>query len=134
MIQDGKLINPEVRIENSSECNANCIVCPREKLTRPKTIMGWGHFVGLVEQAYRLGATDISIFGYGEPLLDRDIAAKVNYVTNRGMESHITTNASLLTDEMTHDLLDAGLKNIRFSLHGTTPKLFHNVHRGLDWM
>jgi len=133
MIENGKLINPEVRIENSSKCNASCTVCPREKLTRTKTIMGWGHFVTLVEQSYRLGATDISIFGYGEPLLDRDIASKVNYATKRGMETHITTNASLLNMDLIHDLLDAGLKNIRFSLHGTVPKLFNIVHRGLDW-
>lgn len=133
MIENGKLINPEVRIENTSKCNGACVICPREKMTRPKTTMGWGHFVNLVEQSYRLGATDISIFGYGEPLLDIDIAAKVAYTTKRGMETHITTNASLLDMDMCHDLLDAGLKNIRFSVHAITPKLYHNVHRGLDW-
>ena len=133
MIENGKLINPEVRIENSSKCNASCTMCPREKMTRPKMTMGWGHFVHLVEQAYRLGATDVSIFGYGEPFLDRDIANKVRYATQRGMVTHITTNASELDIDMCHDLLDAGLKNIRFSIHATTPKLFHNVHRGLDW-
>ena len=133
MIENGKLINPEVRIENSSKCNADCTICPREKLTRPKVIMGWGHFIDLVRQAGMLGATDISIFGYGEPLLDRDVAAKVSYVTERGMDTHITTNASLLNRDMSYALLDAGLKHIRFSLHAITPKLYHNVHRGLDW-
>ncbi len=133
MIKDGRLINPEVRIENTSKCNAACVICPREKLTRPKTTMGWGHFVYLVKQVYGLGATDISIFGYGEPLLDKDIAAKIAYVTKHGMTTHITTNASLLSMDLIHDLLDAGLKNIRFSLHGITPKLFNSVHRGLDW-
>jgi len=133
MIKDGKVINPEVRIENSSKCNANCVICPREKLTRPRTTMGWGHFVNLVEQSYRLQATDISIFGYGEPLLDRDVASKVSYATQRGLDTHVTTNASLLNLDMCHHLLDAGLKNIRFSVHAITPKLYHNVHRGLDW-
>lgn len=133
MIKDGKLINFEVRIENTNFCNAKCIPCPRERMTRPKATMGRGYFCNLVEQAYKLGATAIGAFGYGEPLIDPGIVEKIDYISRRGMESHITTNGSLLSDSTIDGLLDAGLSHIRFSVHAITPKTYGMVHRGLDW-
>ena len=35
-----RLANPEVRIENTNACNARCVICPREKMTRPVVTMG----------------------------------------------------------------------------------------------
>ncbi|MHA2084993.1 MAG: radical SAM/SPASM domain-containing protein [Candidatus Thorarchaeota archaeon] len=133
MIKDGKLVNPEVRIENTNFCNARCTICPREKMTRPKAVMGRGQFCNLVEQAYRLGATAIGAFGYGEPLIDLGIIEKVEYISKRGMESHITTNGSLLRDSTIEGLLNAGLSHMRFSVHAITPKTYQMVHHGLDW-
>jgi len=133
MIKDGKLINPEVRIENTNYCNARCVICPREKMSRPKATMGRGYFCNLVEQAHYLGATAIGAFGYGEPLLDVGIVDKVEYIGKRGMEAHITTNASLLTEKLIYRLLDVGLSHIRFSVHATSPKIYQMVHHGLNW-
>lgn len=134
MFRDGKLVNPEVRIENTSKCNAACIMCPREKLTRPQVTMCWGKFVSLLDQCVKLGARAVSIFGYGEPLLDREIAKKVESATEMCLETYITTNCSLLDLNMAADLLDAGLKNIRVSIHATTPLRYNAVHRKLDWL
>jgi len=39
-----KLEHPEVRIETTNHCNAACVMCPREKMTRPKTTMSIDHF------------------------------------------------------------------------------------------
>ena len=125
-----QLINPEVRIENSSRCNANCIMCPREKLTRPQTIMPFSHFKDLVDEAESLGAEIISIFG--EPLLDPGVAAKVAYCTQLDLETFITTNASLLTRKMSKSLKKAGLTKLRISMHGTG-KNYESVHKGLSW-
>jgi hypothetical protein len=126
------LKNPEVRIENSSRCNANCIMCPREKLTRPQTMMSFHHFKKLVDEAESLGAEIISIFGFGEPLLDPGVAAKVAYCTQLGLETFITTNASLLTRKMAQGLKKAGLAKLRISMHGVG-KNYEAVHLGLSW-
>ena len=127
-----KLINPEVRIETDSRCNSNCIMCPRSYLTRPQVTMGFYHFKNLCAQAKNLGAKTISLFGFGEPLLDPTIAEKVALVTTLGMDSFITTNASLLTESVTHKLLDAGLTQIRFSVHGLGDT-YNKTHVGLSW-
>ena len=127
-----KLQNPEVRIENCSICNANCIICPREKLTRPKMIMTNKHFAHIVNQAKDLGATTIGVYGFGEPLIDKDVIWKVQYCSNLGLDTFITTNASLLTVDMAYGLISAGLTHIRFSCHGTGTN-YEKVHRGLKW-
>ena len=133
MIENGKLINPEVRIENTNFCNAKCIICPREKMTRKKTTMSRGRFCMLIEQAYRLGATAIGAFGFGEPLLDVGVVEKIEYTAKRGLESHLTTNGSVLTLDLGNALLHAGLNHMRFSIHAISPKIYGMVHRGLDW-
>ena len=125
-----KLINTEVRIENTNFCNANCVICPREKMTRKKVTMSNRHFNILVEQAVELGAETISVFGYGEPLMDRGIINKIAYCTKRGLDTFITTNASLLNCEMQTLLFKAGLKKIRFSCHGVYQN-YDKVHKGL---
>jgi len=124
------LINSEVRIENTNYCNAKCIICPRDEMTRKKVTMFNRHFNILVEQAIELGAKSVSIFGYGEPLMDRGIFNKIAYCTKRGLDTFITTNASLLNLEVSTLLLKTGLKKIRFSCHGVY-KNYDKVHKGL---
>jgi len=126
-----KLLNPEVRIETTNHCNGGCITCPRDQMTRQRVTMDYSHFCNLVLEAYELGATHISPFGYGEPLMDGGLAKKIEYCSDLGMETFITTNAALLTLDRTRELLDAGLSHIRFSAHGIFDN-YEKVH-GLDW-
>jgi len=127
-----QLTNPEVRIENTNLCNASCIICPRDQMTRKKTTMNNRHFNYLVDQVVQLGAKSVSIFGFGEPLLDQGIINKVAYCTKRGLDTFITTNASILNLELQTLLLKAGLKKIRFSVHGIY-KNYDRVHRKLKF-
>lgn len=127
-----KLINPEVRIENTNRCNARCQICPREKMTRKLCTMEMDHFQNLVDQSVLLGADTISIFGYGEPLIDKAISDKVRYCAQKGLSTFLTTNAALLTDECAKQLIDSGLSHIRFSVHGFREN-YNKVHRGLSW-
>jgi len=87
------------------------------------------HFHGLVQQAKELGATDVSPFGFGEPLMDKDLWVKLIFC--KDLRTNITTNASLLSDITASILLASGLKQIRFSAHG----IGHNYERvhGLPW-
>ena len=127
-----KLINKETRIETTNCCNARCVMCPRDEMTRVKTTMDYNHFCNLVVQAYEMGAELISPFGFGEPLLDKGLAKKIAFCSKMGLETFITTNANLLNLETTRKLLDAGLSHIRFSAHGTYNN-YEKVHRGLSF-
>lgn len=128
-----KLINPEIRIENCNTCNALCTICPREQMTRPKTTMDFRLFTKLVDEGRHLGAKTISIFGFGEPLLDKDIVRRISYCSSWGLETFITTNAMLLDLQTGVDLMKAGLSHIRFSIHGLLSRHYEEVHRGCDF-
>lgn len=119
MLDDnGKLINHEVRIENTNFCNGACTICPREKLTRPKVTMLFENFIDLVDQAKELGAKTIGVFGFGEPFCDDALEYKISYCRLMGLETFITTNGSLVTQRRSIESIIAGLTHIRFSVHG----------------
>jgi MoaA/NifB/PqqE/SkfB family radical SAM enzyme len=101
-------------------------------MTRAKIYMPIGHFQYLVDQAKDLGAELISVFGYGEPLLDKYIIKRIQYCTDKGLDTFITSNGSLLKLDLSKALLDAGLKHIRFSVHGFYEN-YEAVHRGLKY-
>ena len=129
-----KLINPEVRIETTNLCNYNCKICPRDKMTRPKVTMDFDHFMNLALEIEELGANLISLFGFGEPLLDKNLPDKIQICTELGIDTFITTNASLLDVEMYKQLRDAGLGHLRISIHALTPNNYEDVHGcGFDY-
>ena len=133
MIKEGRLINPEVRIETTNYCNAHCVICPRDTMTRQKITMCYGKFVDLVDQCIDLGATMVSPFGYGEPLMDIGLEEKVEYCTKHNLSTFITSNGSLLTRKRIYSLIDSGLKNIRFSVHAVNLAIYEKVHN-LSWL
>jgi len=99
-------------------------------MTRNKCTMDNGHFKEMVRQSRLLGANEISVFGYGEPLMDKDLWRKLFLCG--GLKTNLTTNAAFLNDDMTHALLNSGLKHIRFSAHGFGFG-YERVHKGLKW-
>jgi hypothetical protein len=101
-------------------------------MTRPKMIMTNKHFAKVVDQAKELGAKTISILGFGESLIDKDTIWKVQYCSNLGLETFITTNASLLDIDTAFGLISAGLSHIRFSCHGIEQN-YDKVHKPLKW-
>ena len=133
LTKENRLACPEARIESTSLCNAKCIICPRDKMTRPEVTMPMGHFARIIDQVKELGATTVSVFGYGEPLMDDGLAQKIQYCTAQGIKTLITTNAALLDPNFAFDLIEAGLSQIRFSVHGLTKKNYERVHRKLDY-
>ena len=102
-------------------------------MTRPIVPMDHIHLLGLICQAEILGAETISLFGFGEPLLDPTVVWGIKHCTSFKLKTFITTNASLLTVDLAHSLLDAGLSKIRFSMHGRGIN-YELVHRGFDFI
>ena len=128
--EKGKLINKEVRIEVTNLCNAKCVICNHPNLTRDKGTMDTGFFRDIVWHAKELGATTISPFGFGEPLLDPGLKRKVLFCASNHLDTFITTNGSI---KEVISLLTVGVSHIRFSIHGINKKGYEAVHKGLSW-
>jgi radical SAM protein with 4Fe4S-binding SPASM domain len=63
----------------------------------------------------------LTITGFGEPLIDKEIVKKIEFVNSNypKLKIDIYSNASLLTEELTEKLLKTDLHKINFSINGT---------------
>jgi MoaA/NifB/PqqE/SkfB family radical SAM enzyme len=68
--------------------------------------------------------------GIGEPLLNRDLAAMIAYLKERGVYTVFNTNAALLTRRRQIELIESGLDELRVSLDSSTPETYLKV-RGI---
>ncbi len=71
----------------------------------------------------------LSFMGHGEPLLHKDLPkmieiAKKNAIADR---IEIITNGSLLTKNLSDELIDAGINNIRISLEGMSSQAYKDI-------
>lgn len=128
-----KLINSEVRIETTNLCNSHCVMCPREKLTRPQGVMSMDLFKKIVDEVSSYGITNIFLGGFGESMLDPHFAERVRYVKKFGLFCNFICNGSRLDSTRAKEIVDAGLDEIRFSVYGTTKETYQKVHHGLNF-
>jgi radical SAM protein with 4Fe4S-binding SPASM domain len=68
--------------------------------------------------------------GIGEPLLNRDLAAMICYLKQRGVYVVFNTNATLLTDRRQAELIESGLDELHISLDGSTAETYRQI-RGI---
>ncbi len=120
--KDNILINPEIRIETTNRCQAKCKICPHDQMTRRQETMSFQTFTYIVSQLMKYKPEMVTLFGMGEPLMDKGLIEKIEFCTQHGLDTFITTNAGLLDFEMINGLIEAGLTMIRFSIHAEIDK------------
>jgi wyosine [tRNA(Phe)-imidazoG37] synthetase (radical SAM superfamily) len=121
----------ELRLEVTTKCNYNCIICPREKLTRKKETMSYELFKHIFDKINsETSQYDTLTFpGLGEPLLDKTIDDKIIYAKKHNYTVLMLTNGSLLTVDRFKRLEDIGLDSVRVSIYGDSPESYNIVHR-----
>ncbi len=70
---------PRFDIEASLKCNLDCIMCPREKISREIGIMSPGLLKGLPDWLHEENA-EIFFRGMGEPTLNKGLAAHLKTI------------------------------------------------------
>jgi len=64
----------------------------------------------------------------GEPLLNKNIMEMILYAKRKGiMDVYFNTNGMLLSEEMSREIIDAGLDRISISVEGTDPDLYEKM-------
>lgn len=125
--------HPEVRYEVTDNCNAHCIMCPREKHDRHHGIMDQAKYEASIDEVVTLGARMVVLTGFGEPMLDRHLEDKIEYAKSKGLYTYIITNGSALTEGRSRSLLEAGLDEMRVSFYGMGSDTYNAVMRGLEY-
>lgn len=129
------LLHPEVRYEVTDNCNASCIMCPRDKHEhgREHGIMDQAKYEKSIDEIVGLGAKKIVLTGFGEPMLDKRLEEKIAYANGKGLSTYFITNASALTPRRSRKLMDAGLSEMRVSFYGMRSETYNAVMQGLDF-
>ena len=121
-------------IESTNICNLRCIMCPqgRGQLERPKGHMDFGLFTRIVdEMAPHVETTTLHI--WGEPLLYPRIVDMIRYCAESGLRCSISTNATLLDEDIAEGVLEAGLDVIFLCLDGTQPETYEAIRRNAEF-
>jgi hypothetical protein len=122
-------------IENTNLCNAHCVMCPRETLTRKKGVMTFELFEKIIrEVSQNRQKPVVHLHGFGEPLLDALLPERIRLAKALGIEhTYLVTNASLLFPETAQKIIDAGLDEMKISFYGTDDGSYRRTMRGLDF-
>ena len=130
-----QLLHPEVRYEVTDHCNASCIMCPRDEHEhgRAHGIMDQKKYENSIDDVVKLGAKQIVLTGFGEPMLDKNLELKIAYAKKNGLSTYIITNGSVLNSKRAQKILEAGLDEMRVSFYGMGADTYNTVMQGLDF-
>jgi molybdenum cofactor biosynthesis enzyme MoaA len=122
-----------VQIQTITGCNAKCIFCPNGKTRRniPRgRPMDWDLYRSIVDQSIALGIRRYSVYLMNEPMLDRELAKRVEYVSARITKPQyvkVTSHGGLLTERMARGLLDSGLNKLKISVQSLDPNTYRDI-------
>ena len=122
----------ELYIEVTNRCNSQCQTCVRTFETlEPLRDLSLGEFRALVDQAPALRRA--VLHGVGEPLLNRDLVAMVEYLKDRATAPQVlfNSNAILLTTLVQEALIAASLDEFRVSTDAAGRERYALI-RGVD--
>ena len=113
-------------------CTARCTMCTIDSWTREPVQMSIETYRTILEKfvPVREKIKEITLHGCCEPLQDRGIVGKVSIAKKLGFnESSVgfATNLTLLTEKLSHELINAGLDCIIFSIDGFTKETHESI-------
>jgi radical SAM protein with 4Fe4S-binding SPASM domain len=116
-------------IEPTNCCNLNCIMCPRKDMDRPQGYMNPDLFKKIINECE--GRVDfIYLHFFGEPLLHPEIVDFINYAAGKGMTIALSTNATVLNEKMSQDLLQSKLDLLIISIDSLNPEIYKKIREG----
>lgn len=129
-------------LDISSRCNMYCITCRRScselidisRQMELKTALG-----SMTMECFRQIIDDLhletllfSLYATGEPLLNNRVTEMVEYASQRGVATMLSTNGMLLDAQMSEKLLSAGVDYCKVAVSGFTQDVYGVYHRGGD--
>jgi radical SAM protein with 4Fe4S-binding SPASM domain len=113
------------------ECNLKCMHCYSGSVDTPHPDeLTTAEAKRVIDEIADIGARLI-VFDGGEPLMRKDIYELIAHAKEVGLRPLMGTNATLMTDEVAHRLVEAGIRALAISLDGAEAKS-HDQFRGQD--
>ena len=125
-----------IEIETVNACNARCPMCTIADWQRNTPTMKDDLFQRIADEIidHRHEVKRVSLYRDGEPLLDKKLPSRVAILKDGGVGGiSISTNVSLLTEERSRALLEAGLDMIILSIDSLEKEIFESIRVRLDF-
>lgn len=130
-------------IDPTNRCNLGCAMCPRTYyINEGRTgwnpegragFMDYAFYEDLIRQSVAGGLKSVKLNFLGEPLLHPRLIDMVALAADSGLWVMINTNATLLTEKMSADLLAAGLTDIFFSFDSPYAAEYEKIRVGAKY-
>ena len=124
-----------IQLETTSRCNAKCKFCPypETSLTEPQGSMDEDLFCSIVDEISRYPVHLIQPFLNNDPLMDRRFLPRLELIVRKNPKAlvRVTTNGTLLSDEIARGLVALNLETIHISSNGLTPQVYRET-MGID--
>lgn len=121
----------KVYIEPTNYCNLDCRFCMRKGWDEPIGQMAKGTFARIVEGLRSFLPPPLVFFGgFGEPLAHPQIVDMVTQIKGLGGSVELITNGTMLSPDLSQQLISAGLDMLWVSLDGATAESYADVRLG----
>ncbi|MBW7874544.1 MAG: radical SAM protein [Candidatus Cloacimonetes bacterium] len=127
-----------VVIDITNRCNTNCLACwtyspMLKKENRPpkewyKQSISWESLSNLIDDLADMGVQRIRFTGGGEPLLYKQMPEAIQKIKSRGIWLAITTNGTLLQNEILDTISSLKVDEIAISLWAASEKTYRILH------
>jgi len=119
-----------MNIEVTNFCNLSCPMCVN-KNTRPQGFIELELLKKIIEENKKiLEGQFIWLHFNGEPLLHPQLPQIISLLKLNKIKTRLSTNATLLTEEISFKLMKAGLDYIVFSVDGSTKETYEEIRKG----
>ncbi len=119
-------------ISSTSRCNLKCPMCPRAISEFGNSDIDFELFKKVVLQGKDYFEFVVP-YGGGEPLLNPELVKMVRFCKENGMRVGFSTNGTVLTEERSRELIEAGLDYIIFAFDGATPEVYETYRKGANF-
>lgn len=129
-----------VLFDVSNRCNLYCRTCRRSttdvvdlsgQTEKPVKLadMPLDSYARIIDDLYKDMLLS-TLYVSGEPLLNKEIVAIVEYTSQKGVASMLSSNGMLLSEGLSTRLLDAGLDYLKVAVSGFTQDIYGIYHQG----
>jgi radical SAM protein with 4Fe4S-binding SPASM domain len=110
-------------------------MCDRGSLSRQKLDMDMELFRMVIDNASEVGVPEIKLNRFGEPLLQPNLIKMIKYSKKMGIPRvYFTTNATLLNEDITREIINSGIDSVTFSLDGGKAETYEKIRRGASYI
>ena len=119
-----------INIELTSNCSANCAMCPRSQI-KEKGFMSYKTLKNIVDQAQENNIWEITFSGRGEPTLHPHLPEMLSLCKKSSVTSALITTAVAMNKDNIEACKNVDI--IRLSVSSFDKSTFEKIHRGLDY-